>query len=85
MRRSSAQRVLKTYGGLSQNAEYKLVRVPKGYEPDNPAAEFLKFKSYVATAHLKDEDVLATDGVKKIVKAFEALQPLVAFINKGLE
>jgi uncharacterized protein (TIGR02453 family) len=50
----------KTYGGLSQNPEYKLSRVPKGYEPDNPAAEYLKFKSYVATAYLKDEEVFTS-------------------------
>ena len=36
------------YGDLDRSAEFLLSRVPKGYEPDNPAAEYLKLKSFVA-------------------------------------
>lgn len=73
------------YGDLSTDAEYKLSRVPKGYEADNPAAEYLKLKSFVAMVSLKDTDLTSKDLIKKTVAAFEALQPLIFFINNSLE
>lgn len=72
------------YGDLSRSAEYTLTRVPKGYEADNPAAEYLKLKSFVALAPIKDADLTSKDLIKKTVAAFEALQPLVHFINHAL-
>jgi uncharacterized protein (TIGR02453 family) len=73
------------YGDLSQEAEYKLSRVPKGYEADNPAAEYLKLKSFIAMTSLADADLTSKDLVKKTIAAFNALQPLVAFINASIE
>ncbi|MBK7561639.1 MAG: DUF2461 domain-containing protein [Chitinophagaceae bacterium] len=73
------------YGDLSKSNEYMLSRVPKGYEPINPAAEYLKLKSYVAMVNIKDADLNSKDLVKKTVTAFEALQPVIQFINKSLE
>ena len=73
------------YGDLSMSEEYKLVRIPKGYESDNPAAEYLKLKSYVAMTSFTDADLQSKDLVKKTVAAFEALQPLVRFINEALQ
>jgi uncharacterized protein (TIGR02453 family) len=72
------------YGDLSRNAEYVLTRVPKGYEADNPAAEYLKLKSFVAMTPLKESDLTSKDLVKKTVASFEALQPLLEFINESL-
>lgn len=80
----SSTKFKSVYGGLSTDAEYTLTRLPKGYEADNPAAEYLKFKSYVATAPLKDSDLTSRDLLKKAIAAFEALQPLVNFINQAL-
>lgn len=73
------------YGDLSRDSEYVLTRLPKGYETDNPAAEYLKLKSFVAIATLKDIDITSKDLVKKTVAAFEALQPLIEFINNCME
>jgi uncharacterized protein (TIGR02453 family) len=72
------------YGDLSKSKEYTLSRVPKGYEPDNPAAEYLKLKSYIAFVQLKDEELSSKNLVKKTAAAFETLQPLIAFINESL-
>ncbi|MBL7740895.1 MAG: DUF2461 domain-containing protein [Chitinophagaceae bacterium] len=72
------------YGDLSRDAEYILSRVPKGYEPDNPAAEYLKLKSFVSLTNLKDTDLTSKELVKKTVAGFEALQPLLEFINSAL-
>ena len=46
---TSAASFKKSYAEISHAEEYKLQRVPKGYEADNPAAEFLKLKSFTAT------------------------------------
>ena len=72
------------YGDLSKSAEYTLSRVPKGYEPDNPAAEYLKLKSYVAMVKITDTDLSSKMLVKKTIAAFEALQPLIEFINESM-
>ncbi|NOT51766.1 MAG: DUF2461 domain-containing protein [Chitinophagaceae bacterium] len=73
------------YKDLSRDAEYVLTRVPKGYEADNPAAEYLKLKSFVALVPFKDSDLTSKDLVKKTVAAFEALQPVIEFINNTIE
>jgi uncharacterized protein (TIGR02453 family) len=73
------------YGNLSKDAEFTLSRVPKGYEPDNPAAEYLKLKSYIAMINIKDADLNSKGPLKKITDAFEALLPLLNFINRALE
>jgi uncharacterized protein (TIGR02453 family) len=72
------------YKDLSRDSEYILSRVPKGYEPDNPAAEYLKLKSFVSMTALKDSDLTSKDLVKKTTNAFEALQPLLDFVNESL-
>lgn len=72
------------YGDISRSAEYTLTRLPKGYEADNPAGEYLKLKSYVALASLNDTDLTSKDLVKKTVAAFRALQPMIQFINHAL-
>jgi hypothetical protein len=58
--------------------------VPKGYEPDNPAAEFLKMKSYIAMRKVTDKELLSKDLKKITLEAFSALQPLMEFINTAL-
>ena len=73
------------YKGLSQDPEYVLSRVPKGYDPGNPAAEYLKMKSFVSMTPLKDSDITSKDLLKKVTTAFEALQPLIEFINESID
>ncbi len=80
----NAKKFKSVYKDLSRDAEYVLSRVPKGYEANNPAAEYLKLKSFVALVSLKDSDLTSKDLVKKTVTAFEALQPLLEFINEAI-
>jgi uncharacterized protein (TIGR02453 family) len=72
------------YGDLSRDPEYVLTRVPKGYTPDNPAADYLRMKSFVALVNLKDADLQSKALVKKTAEAFAALQPLIEFINESI-
>ena len=80
----SPKKFKSVYGDLSSDTEYTLSRVPKGYEPANPAAVYLKMKRYVAVTTIKDGDLTSKGLVKKTAAAFEALQPLVEFINHSL-
>lgn len=73
------------YNDLDKEAGISLIREPKGYEKDNPAIEYIKLKSWLATATLTDEELTDKTLVKKIVTAFEILQPLIEFLNRGLE
>ncbi|HEX8357234.1 MAG TPA: DUF2461 domain-containing protein [Segetibacter sp.] len=80
----SSKKFKSVYTDLEQG-EFKLSREPKGYEKDNPAIEYLKLKSLVAIRPLTDEELVSKDLLKKILEAFEALMPLIKFINRSLE
>lgn len=72
------------YGDLDKSAEFLLSRVPKGYEADNPAAEYLRLKSYIAFVKFKDADLTSKTLLKKTTDAFATLQPLLDFVNESL-
>ena len=73
------------YGDLEKGEGMSLMREPKGYEKDNPAIEYIKLKSWVATTPLTDADLTGKDLVKKITAALETLQPMIVFLNRALE
>ena len=81
----SSKKFKSMYGDLSKSDEFILSRVPKGYEADNPAADYLRLKSYIAMIDVKDTDLTSKNLVKKTVSAFEALQPVIEFINNSVE
>lgn len=73
------------YGELEKTEAYSLVNIPKGYEKDNPAAEYIKLKSWIATRNLTDVELTSKGLVKIVIDAFDALRPLVKFINRAIE
>ena len=72
------------YAGLDREDEIRLTNVPKGYTKDNPAAEFLKLKSWVAMSSLTDTALTSKDLLKQSVEAFSAIQPLIDFLNRAV-
>jgi uncharacterized protein (TIGR02453 family) len=70
------------FGELSSDDGMKLIRVPKGFSQESPAADFLKYKSFVAMASISDKELLSDDIIDKTLIIFEAIQPLIKFINK---
>jgi uncharacterized protein (TIGR02453 family) len=74
----------KQYKELHRGEDISLTRVPKGYEPSNPAAEYLKLKSIIAMRPLSDEEIQSKDLEKICVAAFKALKPLVEFANRSI-
>lgn len=71
--------------GISKDGDVSLSRPPKGYDENNPAIEFIKLKSVIAMAPLTDAQITDKKFVSTVVKAFEALHPVVVFLNNALE
>jgi uncharacterized protein (TIGR02453 family) len=75
----------KQYPGLEMNEGQMLVNVPKGYDKENPAASFLKLKSFVATKKIPDTLLISPNLAKETAEAFRALTPLLKFMNRSME
>ena len=78
-------RFRKQYGDLYKGDDVCLSRVPKGYEADNPAADYLRLKSFLAMHPLGDEELGSAKLANIVVNAFVALKPLVDFLNRAQE
>ncbi len=65
--------------------ENTLVNIPKGYAIDNPAAEWLKLKSFVATSPLPEDVLTSPKAVAHIVATLKGLQPFIQFVNRAVE
>ena len=73
------------FGDLEKTKETSLSREPKGYEKDNPAIDYIKLKSWVVSTPLKDDELTDKDLLKKILVAFETMQPMIQFLNNALD
>ena len=73
------------YGDLYKGSDATLSKLPHGFEKDNPAADYIKLKSFIAMKKLNESTLGSRDLEKTVVEAFSALQPLVEFINRSLE
>lgn len=75
----------KEFGSLDINENNSLKSMPRGYEKDHPAIEFLKLKSFTATQVYDISEVTKKDFVKKTSQKLIALKPLNEFINRALD
>lgn len=75
----------KWYGNLRLDGEVSLARMPKGYSPDNPAADHLRLKSFIASHPLTDESLTSPSASQTVADAFCAATPLVRFLNRAVE
>lgn len=70
------------FGTLDQSD--KLSRPPKGYEADNPALEYLKLKHFVVGTRLSDEALQGKGLIQESAKAFDALLPMLNFLDRAI-
>ncbi|SCY86404.1 TIGR02453 family protein [Flavobacterium anhuiense] len=75
----------KEFGSLDVNENNSLKSMPRGYEKDHPAIEFLKLKSFTASQTYDISEVTKKDFVKKMSEKLIALKPLNDFINRALD
>jgi uncharacterized protein (TIGR02453 family) len=62
----------------------KLSRVPRGFAKDHPAAEYLKFKHFVAGAELPSTFASSPGFYKTVLTVFRQVVPLARFLNAPL-
>jgi uncharacterized protein (TIGR02453 family) len=72
------------YKDLYIGEDVQLTKVPQGFEKDNPAAEYLKFKSWLVLADIDNSTLTSKDLLNKTVDAFYVMQPFVKFLNRPL-
>jgi uncharacterized protein (DUF2461 family) len=61
-----------------------LLRVPRGYAPDHPAAAWLKYRSFTLGRAFTDRDVVSPRLVDLLVDDFALMLPLVRWLNSAL-
>ena len=81
-RLTSAPAFRRRFDGLSD--EVKLRRVPRGFPPDHPAAEWLKLESFTAAAPIEQNVITSPRLVDRLCRDFEPLVPLVRWLNRAL-
>jgi uncharacterized protein (TIGR02453 family) len=63
----------------------RLQRVPRGYDPSHPMAEWLKLKQFFVGVGWKEETCRKKSFVKDIAKVYKDAAPLVAFLNDAMK
>ncbi|TGD57974.1 DUF2461 domain-containing protein [Flavobacterium humi] len=75
----------KEFGEIDREENNVLKKAPKGYEPDHPAIEFLKLKSFTCSRKIDDKLFSDKDFSKKIAQKLILIKPLNEFLNRALE
>jgi uncharacterized protein (TIGR02453 family) len=71
------------FGAL--DAEAMLTRVPRGFAPDHPAAEWLRYQSFTAGRAVTADEVTGPRLAERLVKDFAVLLPMVRWLNEALD
>jgi len=64
---------------------FSLKRMPVGYSEDHPAADLLKYKSFIVLHPLEDEDLIDDDLQETVLEAFKAMKPFNRFFNEAID
>lgn len=69
---------------LPEFAGNPLTRMPRGFLPDDPAAELLQCRQWVLSAHLPGALATTPGLLHAIVERFQSAAPVVALLNEPL-
>jgi len=67
------------FGGLNEDG--KLKRVPAAFDKEDPMAEYLKLKYFVAVHPISDKALLEQEAARKFAEIYKSLKPLNDFLN----
>ena len=59
----------------------RLTRVPRGFAKEDPAADYLKFRDFIAGCEYPPEFATSARFYPALVRTFKAVMPLVRFLN----
>lgn len=67
--------------GLALEADEKLKRLPRGanLDPEHPASEYLKWKSFLATRYVSDAELTRPELAETAIETLQGLFPLLDF------
>ena len=65
--------------------EGALKRVPKGYAPDAPYADWMRLKSYCLVMNVDDDFITQPDLAKRVADLFRTTKPFNDYINRAVE
>ena len=77
-----ARSIPRRFGGLDDEGALK--RMPRGYAEDHPAAKWLRFQSFTSGRTLTDAQVTSASLAALLAREYEALLPLVRWLNSSL-
>jgi len=72
------------YKELYTGEGVQLAKVPQGFDKDNPAAEYLKFKSWLVLSDIRDSTLTSKELLSKTIEGFSVMQPFIKFLNRPL-
>lgn len=72
----------KRFGALSE--EDMLKRVPRGFDPEGPAARWLRYNSFTVSRALTDAQVTSSRLTATLADDFTRMAPLVRWLNEAL-
>lgn len=85
---------LKAFEKIINNKEFKklypqidgeqLKKAPQGYDPENPAIEYLRYKSFTVGHKVADKEITDKGFVKLLLQSFKTMKPFIDFLNRAV-
>lgn len=75
----------KEFNQLDREENNVLKKAPKDFDPNHPAIEFLKLKSFTASEKIDEKLFTQPDFSSKIAQKLIALKPMNDFLSRALE
>lgn len=63
----------------------QLKKAPQGYDPENPAIRYLRYKSFTVGHKVPDKTLTDKTLIKQVLASFEAMKPFIDFLNRAVE
>lgn len=79
------KKFIKEFGQIDNDEKNKLKKAPKGFDPNHPAIEFLKLKSFTASEKIDDRLFTDKDFSKIVAQKLITLKPFNDFLTRALE
>lgn len=68
--------------GVESPSELKTV--PKGFDKESPAIEYLRMKGFYTMRKISNEELIQNSAHKLILNAYKEVQPIIRFLNSNL-
>lgn len=75
---TTAKSVTKTFGSMVGDA---VKTAPKGFDKNDPAIEFIRFKQFIFTKSFSDKDVLDKHFLDTVVESFGDIRPFFNYMS----